>query len=134
MKHGPVPTWTLDYVNGLEESGPDGWDSWISDRADHEVALRDRAGKDESLDELSSADVGVLDVIWKQFGAMGKYQIRDYTHDPKNCPEWIDPEGTSKPIPFQRIFEALGRAPEEAAVLAARIEEQREIDKVIASI
>ena len=65
---------------------------------------------------------------------MGKYQIRDYTHDPKNCPEWIDPQGTSKPIPFQRIFEALGREPEQAAALAARIEEQREIDKVFASI
>ena len=134
MKHGPVPTWTLDYVNGLEESGPDGWDSWISDKADHEVALRERTGKSDALDELSLADEGVLADVWKRFGAMGKYQIRDYTHDTKNCPEWIDPQGTSKPIPFQRIFEALGRAPEQAAVLAARIEEQRQIDKVFASI
>jgi uncharacterized phage-associated protein len=134
MKHGPVPTWTLDYVNGLEESGPDGWDSWISDKADHEVALRERAAKSDVLDELSRADEDVLAGVWKRFGAMGKYQIRDYTHDSKNCPEWIDPEGSSKPIPFRRIFEALGRAPDEAAFLAARIEEQRQIDKVFASI
>lgn len=134
MKHGPVPTWTLDYVNGLEESGPDGWDSWISDKENHEVALRDRAGKSDALDELSRADEAVLDEIWRRFGAMGKYQIRDYTHDSRNCPEWIDPEGSSKPIPMQRIFEALGREPAEAAALAQRIDEQRQIDRVLSSI
>ena len=134
MKHGPVPTSTLDYINGLEESGPDGWDSWISDKENHEVALRDRAGKSDTLDELSPADEAVLNDIWKRFGAMSKYQIRDYTHDPQNCAEWIDPEGSSKPIPMQRIFEALGRAPEEAVALAQRIEEQRQIDRVLSTI
>lgn len=132
MPHGPVLSLTLNYINGDLESSEDGWESWISDRENHEVAFRPRpAGRDE-LDELSPADLDVLARVWQRFGSMSKYQIRDYTHD--HCPEWDDPLGSSKPISFQRIFEALGRTQEEAAALAARMEEQRTIDRVFAAI
>lgn len=130
MPHGPVLTMTLDLINGDVESGRDGWEAWISDRADYEVALRERE-RDE-LDELSEADVGVLDQVWRRFGAMTKWQIRDYTHD--HCPEWQDPQGSSNPIPYERIFEALGRSKQEAAQLAERINEQREIERKFASL
>lgn len=132
MPHGPVLSLTLNYINGDLESSEDGWESWISDRENHEVALLQRpAGRDE-LNELSPADFDVLTKVWQRFGGMSKFQIRDYTHD--HCPEWDDPQGSSKPISFQRIFEALGRTHEEAAALAARIEEQRNIDRVFAAL
>lgn len=128
MDNGPVLSRTLNLINGLVESGEDGWEAWISDRENHEVALRDRAGASEALDEISKAELDVLENMWKQFGHMSKWQIRDYTHD--HCPEWQDPQGSSAPIPFERIFTALGRSKDEAAQLAEGIAEQQRIGKL----
>lgn len=132
MPHGPVLSMTLNLVNGDIESGEDGWESWISDRADHEVGLRERPAGQDELDQISAADVDILAQVWRQFGHMGKWQIRDYTHD--HCPEWEDPEGSSKPISFERIFTALGRSAEDAALLAERIAEQHRFGAVFATL
>lgn len=132
MPHGPVLSLTLNYINGDLESGEDGWEAWISDRENYEVALRERPQGHDKLDELSPADVDILTGVWKRFGGMTKFQISDYTHD--HCPEWQDPQGSSFPIPFSRIFEALGRNPDEAKWLEQRITEQTQIDRLFASL
>ena len=129
MPHGPVLSMTLDHINGDTESGEDGWESWISGREDHEVALRDR---NDALDEISAAETDVLARVWGRFGRMNKWQIRDYTHD--HCLEWEDPQGSSTPIPFERIFTALGRSREEATQLAERIAEEQRVDGVLAAL
>lgn len=132
MPHGPVLSMTLNHINGDVESGEDGWEAWVSDRENHEVMLRDREPAQAELDELSPADIDILQATWKRFGRMTKWEIRDYTHD--NCPEWEDPQGSSKPIPYERIFEALGRNKEESTRLAERIREQQQIDRLFASL
>ena len=132
MPHGPVLTMTLDLINGDLEPGQDGWGTWISDCANYEVMLRERVSGSEQLDELSAADLDILETVWQRFGGMDKWQIRDYTHD--HCPEWDDPQGSSYPIPYERIFEALGRSKDEAARLAERIDQQRSIDRIFASL
>lgn len=132
MPHGPVLSMTLNLMDGDVESQPGGWESWISDKDNHEVSLRKTTFTPEDLDQLSPADIDVLDSIWQRFGHMGKWEIRDYTHT--NCPEWQDPKGSSNPIPLQRIFTALGHSNEEAAVLAANIEAERSIDRLIAAL
>jgi len=132
MPHGPVLSKTLEYINGCAPSSDDGWEAWISDRENHEVALRERKPGGDQLDELSPAEVEILEIVWKRFGHMNQWQLRDHTHD--HCPEWEDPEGSSKPIPYQRIFEVLGRTHEEATDLAESIEEERTIDRLFASL
>lgn len=127
MPHGPVLSLTLDHINDAIQSAPDGWDAWISDRAGHVVALARDVSRD-ALDELSDSDLAVLGAVWKQFGWMGKYQIRDYTHNPKNCPEWKDPDGSSLPISFEAVYEALGHDAETAKALAAEVRAQAKID------
>lgn len=128
MPHGPVLSRTLDHINDAAPSHPDGWDDWISDRAGHVVGLV-RDVTDGALDELSEADIAVLDSVWKKFGWMSKYQIRDYTHDPKNCPEWEDPEGSSCSISYESVFRALGFEPEVAQTMAAEVRAQAAIDR-----
>jgi len=128
MPHGPVLSITLDHINDAVQSSPNGWDDWISDRAGHVVALA-RDVNHEALDELSRADFSVLESVWKKFGWMTKYQIRDYTHDPKNCPEWKDPDGSSFPIQYEAVFEALGFAPDVSKALSAEIKAQDTIDR-----
>ncbi len=132
MPHGPVLSMTLNLMDGDVESQPDGWESWISAKENHEVSLRDAAFRAEALDELSAADIEILDSIWQKFGHMGKYEIRDYTH--RHCAEWQDPKGSSYPIPMQRIFTALGHSNEEAAALAANVEAERSIDRLFATL
>ena len=132
MPHGPVLSMTLNLINGDVESLDDGWEAWVHDRENHEVQARERDQEHQALDELSAADLDILKKIWKTFGRMSKWQIRDYTH--KHCPEWEDPQGSSYPISYQRIFQAFGRSEDEAAALAESIKEQQQIDRVFAAL
>lgn len=127
MPHGPVLSMTLDRMNGDPDAGE--WSSWIADRADHEVALRDPSrvrSVDDDLLALSDSDVECLDAVWTEFGHWDKYKLRDYTHSAA-VPEWEDPQGTSRPIPPGRIFKALGFSPDEVKALTSRLREQQYI-------
>ena len=123
MPHGPVLSNTLSHINDEATSSVDGWDSWISDKANHEVGLLRSVGSD-ALDYLSRADLNVLNATWNKFGHMSKYQIRDYTHDAKNCPEWKNPHGSSYPIHYKTVFLALGFPDNLAESMAAEIQAQ----------
>ncbi|WP_133510573.1 Panacea domain-containing protein [Candidatus Thiosymbion oneisti] len=98
MPHGPALSNTLNHMDGDVESSPGGWTDWISDQADYELRLRNPVSP-EDLDELSEAELDVLDAVWEQFGSMGRWVLRDYTHT--HCPEWEDPRGSSNPIPYK---------------------------------
>lgn len=133
MPHGPVLSLTYDLANGSTQSQPDGWDAFVTDRAEHEVSIREgMSGSREQLRELSDADVEVLEAVWATFGKMGKWEIRDYTHS--KCGEWTDPEGSSKPISYRDVFLALGKPPEIADELAEQIASHRKADRVIAQL
>ncbi len=131
MPKGPVLSMTLNLMGGNVESSQDGWDSLISDKENHEVSLRHEFTSDD-MDELSQADLDVLKAIWKKFGHMTRWEIRDYTH--RHCPEWTDPNGSSLPISYTDVFLALGRPQDEAAELSAHLESERALDKIFASL
>ncbi len=119
MDHGPVNSITLNYVNGFA-GGREGWEEFVTDRANYRVGLT-RAVTDDQLDELSAAELATLKAVWQQFGAMDQYAIRDWTHI--NCKEWEDPDGSSTPIPYERVFKFLGK--ENAEELAFQVECER---------
>lgn len=129
MPHGPVLSTTLNYVDGMMESAEGGWETWISDRENHQVRLRQDVSR-AALDELSDAELDVLEAVWGRFGPMGKWAIRDYTHE--HCPEWKDPAGTSKPISYREIFKALGRNDQQAGLLADRLEQENNLHRIFA--
>ena len=133
MDQGPVPSLTLSFLNGEKRNGDDGWDKWVSDKADHKVALKERA-ETAALDELSKAELDILANVWEKFGHMSKWELVDHLHDPAHCAEWKDPDGSSIAIAYEQIFLALGKQPEIASELAKRIEEQRAIDKLFATL
>lgn len=131
MPHGPVLSMTLNLIDGDVESCENGWESWVSDKANHEVSLK-RPATPEALDELSAADKATLDAVWAKFGHMDKWTIRDYTHD--HCPEWKDPMGSSLAISYESVFRALGQPADVALELGARIEAERSLDTLFASL
>lgn len=110
MPHGPVLSMTYDHMNGALDSVEGGWATWVDDRAGHDLALRDPSmirTPEADLLELSDGDLDVLDVVWAKFGHMSKFDLVKYTHG-DDCPEWVDPHGSSAPIPLDRLFSALG--------------------------
>lgn len=121
MPHGPVNSMTYEYINGQAYSRDD-WEVFVTDRANHEVGLA-RPISDEDLDELSRSELRTLREVWTEFGAMTKWQIRDWTH--KHCKEWEDPHGSSNAIPYERVFKYLGK--DNADELGAKVIEDRKL-------
>lgn len=122
MDHGPVNSMTLNCINGMQGDDSPEWAEFVSSRAGYAVGITKQIS-DDDLDELSVAELQVLKDVWTEFGGMSKYEIRDWTH--KNCPEWEDPNGSSSPIPFERIFKYLGKES------AAELEEQIRSDRLL---
>ena len=63
---------------------------------------------------------------------MDQWKLVDYVH--RYCKEWQDPNGSSIPIDYEEIFKALGRTASEAKKLGKRVEQQRSIDRLFASL
>ncbi|WP_287963026.1 Panacea domain-containing protein [Alcanivorax sp.] len=103
MPHGPVPTATLDLINGMMDSKE--WQKVINGREGKYVSLRDELPLD--LDELSELEEETAQEIFDQFGNMTAWKLRNWTHD--NCPEWQDPDGSSMPITYADILHKVGR-------------------------
>lgn len=133
MRHGPVNSYTYNHINGEappEEDG--GWSAFLSDRADHMVGLSRPDLTVDDLDELSDADLEVLESVWQQFGNWPRWHLVAWTHNKANLPEWEDPNGSSRPISVEDIFRAVGApAPE---MQAQAVEDQAGIARVLASL
>ena len=114
MPHGPVLSQTLNLMNaGAPEENRD-WYQLIAEKSGRDMALNsDQTLTVDDLRELSDSDVEVLESIWRKFGRMSALQLRDYTHDPKNCPEWQDPDGSSIPIELETLLVKLGYSAED---------------------
>lgn len=107
MPHGPVNSMTYSMINGEYDTASTGWADFLRDREDHNLSLSRPELTEEDLDELSDADISVLNTVWEQFGHMGKYQLRDWTHVQANVPEWEDPGRSSWRIPLERMMNVL---------------------------
>jgi uncharacterized phage-associated protein len=129
MQNGPVLSMMLNMLNGFVKTTQDGWDRWISDRAEHLVELnteRRAANFEDTLDALSESDVECLDAVWRQFGHMSRWKLVEYTHSDA-CPEWENPGNSSRPIPMSRVLKAVGYKPEEVEALTKRLHGQQQI-------
>jgi hypothetical protein len=131
MPHGPVLSQTLNLMDGDVESLPGGWEEWISAKENHELSLRQPLDI-ETLDELAPAEIDVLKLVWNKFGAMSKWEIRDWTH--KHCAEWKDPKGSSFPIQFEALARAVGFDDVSAKELEGQIQAEQEIDRLFSAL
>lgn len=109
MPNGPVNSTTYRFINGEVPPGDAaGWSEFLTDRNGHRVGLANPGVATDDLDELSDAELSVLDDVWEKFGSMNQWDLVNWTHDPHNVPEWEDPNGSSNPIPLRRMMDALG--------------------------
>jgi uncharacterized phage-associated protein len=131
MPHGPVNSTTYRHVNGEYDLDACGWSEFLEGRANYQIGAKDKFDLD-SFDELSEADIQALNKVWSRFGHMTKWELRDWTHNRKNVPEWEDPHGSSQPIPLERILTLLQI--ENADEHADLIEDHKYIDRVFQSL
>lgn len=131
MPHGPVNSKTLNHVNGLYDLDACGWSDFLEDRANHQIGAKRRFDIDD-FDELSDADIQALTKVWDRFGHMDKWQIRDWTHDRGNVPEWENPGRSSLPIPLERILTVLRI--ENSDAHAALVEDHKNLDEIFESL
>lgn len=130
MDQGPVLSRTLDLINGSYPNNMMAdWEEWISGREHYQVE-RNRDVERSDLDFLSDADLEVLAAVWRRFGQMNQWELRDYTH--QHLPEWKDPNGSSIPIAHTDIFIALGKELGEAEELASDINVEHDLDRAFA--
>lgn len=127
MDHGPVNSISYDCVNGMQGQRPD-WEQFVTDRSGYTIGISNPEFTEDHLDEFSDAEFETLEAVWAKFGSMTQYQVRDWTHE--NCPEWEDPNGSSSPIPFSRVYKFLGK--QHPDVLEARIIAERNIQAAFA--
>ncbi|NGO88695.1 DUF4065 domain-containing protein [Halomonas sp. 141] len=128
MDKGPVLSSVLELMQGGSRTGE--WEKWIAEGSvRHEVALAQSDCTREAFDELSDADIELLDSVWNDYGSMTRWQLVDFTHE--YCSEWVDPNKSARPIPPQDVYKALGKTPEEAEQLTAEIFQRRQLHAVM---
>lgn len=131
MDHGPVLSKTLDLIRDTAiDAAEDGWNSLIMQKNVHDLELM-KSVQDDDLDELSKADIDVLDSVWREFGHLDRWAVRDFTHTLK---EWVDPDGTSLPIRYKDVFVACGYDEKQAMELSDHINDERAIDRIFESL
>ncbi|WP_163020908.1 Panacea domain-containing protein [Pseudomonas viridiflava] len=118
MKNGPILSATLDLMNGSRSSNA--WSALISPIRNNEVTLQRNFVWDE-LDELSRADLAILEEVFANFGHLNRWELVNYVH---TLPEWENPGSSSKPIDSEVTFESFGltkvQAHEKVAMLRTR--------------
>ncbi len=128
LRNGPVTSEVLDLVNEgrLYKEADLRWEQCISDRANHEVALL----RMPEREQVSNAEVKLLDEIWAEHGGKTQWQLVDWCHD--HCKEWTPVSSGKSPISVERIGEALGKAGDEIAWLTREARELNRLNEIFA--
>lgn len=127
MNHGPVLSRTYDLVKSGGDYDDSPWELWISGEANYEVSIKKVLSgvTDDDFDELSKADIKILDETFSKYGHLKRFRICDLTHE--ICPEWNDPHGSSIPINPRDIFLAGGKTEQEADACLRSFNEAKQL-------
>lgn len=128
MKHGPVNSFTYSYINGEADRDTGTWREFVGKRQGYDVPLARKINGVDDLDELSRADVRILEATWEEFKEIEKYDLAEWTH--RYCPEWKDPNGSSVPIDLATIFNQLKKP--QPIELAESLRAERNLKQLMA--
>ena len=128
MRNGPVMSEVLDLINAgrLDGEKDQRWEQCISDRTNHEVSL-ERVPERENL---SDAEVGLLDEIWAEHGDKNQWQLVDWCH--AHCKEWTPITNGCAPIAVEQVGFALGKSAAQVTRLRREAIELNQLDEIFA--
>ncbi len=104
MPLGPVNSITLNMLNGDLGSAAIG--EYVVRPANDRIELVEGDLSIDDLGQLSDADVEVLGQVWQEHQHKSMTALLNYVHA---LPEWEDPQGSSIPISYERLFSVLGK-------------------------
>src|SRR5260370_19637658 len=111
MGRGPVLGRVLNLITDEREPASHSiWTNVISEPNHYEVRLN----KEMEPEELSDAEIELLNEIVQQFGRLDRCSLIKITHD---LPDWVDPHGSAIPISYRDILLNAGRTPAEIEVI-----------------
>ena len=116
MDRGPVLSHVLDLTTEEDSPGQKSiWANHITEPERYSVRLRSDPGEDE----LSTAELELLDEIFREHGAKSRWDLVDLTHQ---LPEWKNPQGSAIPIQYRDILKAGGKTDLEIAAVEDELE------------
>ncbi|MHC6203044.1 Panacea domain-containing protein [Breznakiellaceae bacterium SP9] len=109
MPNGPVLSQLYDLIKGKykDKEAQSLWNSRFMVDAYNLIAVTNRI----PTGELSKFEVNVLDTLYQQFKDSDYNDMIQYVHS--NCPEWLDPNGSSVPIEMEDILKSIGKTEQE---------------------
>lgn len=112
LNYGMVLSQVKELINEGEGQGV--WTEAIEPSGRYDVKLIGNPGEDE----LSRAELHLIEEIQSVYGSLSQWQLSDLTH---TFPEWKHPNGSSIPVRLRRIAMAVGFSPVEAAGIEAEL-------------
>ncbi len=122
LPKGPVISEALNLMRG-RNSDP-AWSKHLQTTG-HKLVLKSPAG----TDELSRAEVDLVDTVFQMLGHRNRWNIVDEMHD--TFKEWKDPRGSSKPIAVESILEAVGTSEDTIKEIARETAHLNRIDSAL---
>lgn len=133
MSKGPILSRTLDLIRG-KYSGDEQkeWSSLIGELSSSFTLALLNSVDQLPLDQLSDAEIELIELVWRELGTAGVWDIVDWTH--AAFPEWEDPGSSSTRITIESIVENLGLGEEESQGLLEHLEEQKAFDSTFSRL
>lgn len=124
LPHGTAISPVLNLMQRIE-----GWDDpsiWTEHltKNGNEMGLLKPAGDDE----LSEAEVQLVDQIFDKYGRLNKWELRDLTHE---FGEWTDPHGSAIPIGIDEILHHVGKSGDEIVAVIEELKKIETMDSII---
>lgn len=125
MKNGPLTSEIYDRVKaGRYPEAQSYWGIYLSTK-DKDLKLKKRPG----TDELSEAELQLIDDVYAMLGHRDKWDVVDMTHI--EFKEWENPGKSSKPIPVEKMLKALDKSSEEIHRIAKETSYYQSIDALL---
>lgn len=125
MDRGPVLSRVLDLATDEDLPGQvSAWARHITEPEHYSVRVRSDPGKDE----LSMAELQLLDEVFLQHGTKSRWELVDLTH---RLPEWKNPQGSAIPIQYRDILRAGGKTDLEIAAVEDELEGVALIESIL---
>lgn len=129
MQFGPVLSTIHDLTKGERPSLRADWSPYISDT--EEETYRVFLKEDPGTDELSPAEIKMIESVHARFKDYSWHEMRDFAH---GLPEYDESVGkSSKPIPVEAILQAVGKSREQIQDIERSVKESQMMDLIFSS-
>jgi uncharacterized phage-associated protein len=126
MEHGPVDSNAYDYIKGAG-GNRDLWEKYVNTIKKKNLVYLTRKMTVDDLDQLSKADRVVLKEVADAYKNLEPFELVNLVH--KLCTEWEDVGTGSKPLSYERVFNALGK--KNSNELADRVNEFSDLEEAL---